>query len=275
MPEVSYIIPVSNGGRKDFPIRCGNLQYLYDNFLMRQQNINYEVIFASQTVSKQFPPYQKRLRLQANTRVIELNYPTFNKGWCINVAVKAAKSPIIFVAEADCFSAYPDYLFTMTNIFRASNLKWSFGWDGLQYLTQYESAQVMRGDQIESQGRRHKAHPGGPEGGILVYDRDWYLKIGGHNEWVEGLGGPDNEMADRAKWWSKTYSKLPGDILHLWHPTVKGSYHRDPQRLYNKQILNVQRSSMAQMAPKLARAGIGNPKAPACSRTTYYRMRVS
>ena len=272
--ELSYIIPVSNGGRPDFAVRCRNLQFIYDSFIMKQKEVQFEVIFVEQTVSRQFPHYAKNIRIDKdNTRFIHISWPVFNKGWCINVGARAAQSPVIVVAEADCFSIDGTYFFSILNNFLSGEHKWAFGWDALQYLSQYESMQIMRGDQIAPRGRRYRPYSGGPEGGILVYNRGWYLKIGGHNEFVQGLGGPDNEMADRAKWWSKSYTKLNADILHLWHPQVKGSYRRDGHRVYNKQIIKLQRNYMANIAPRIAKTTIGDPNKPACGKKTYVQMR--
>lgn len=277
-PDLSYIIPVSNNGKPDFRHRVANLQFIIDKFLRVQENLEYEVIFVEQVTNPKLPTYQQSVSLPAKGfRWVHISYPEYNKCWSINVGARMSFATVIAIAEADVFSPSERYLNEILMWFRAKAKPWAFGWDRLKYLNQAETKAILRQNTVQlptTVGGIVMPKRSGPEGGVLIYDREWYLKIGGHNEWMQGLGGPDNEMADRAKWWSKTYHKIPLLIYHLWHPVVKPVLGATGgHRAYNRQIVRFQRNAMETMAPKLAKQPHGNVLYPLCSKKTYVQMR--
>lgn len=275
--ELSYIIPISNSGKSDFAIRVKNLQYIYNAFLKQQCDIQMEIIFVEQICDKHRIPYKAKLKLAgANTRVITVEYPVYNKGWCINVGARVASAPVIMIGEADCLRRDTHYCNLTVELFLARKLPWAFAWDNIEYLSRDKSNQYMDGCQLDYPRSRCIPRPNGPEGGILIYSRAFYMDIGGMNEWLQGLGGPDNELADRARHYTDTYIMLEGTIYHLWHPIIKPK-EGDKGRHYNKKIVRYQRKNMNIVALKLAqyKNQIGNVNQPLCALSSYYEMRTS
>lgn len=275
--DLSYIIPISNSGKSDFGIRVKNLQYIYDVFLAAQQDIRMEVVFVEQVCDSCLPTYASKLKLtNKNTRVITISWPVYNKGWSVNVGVVAASAPVIMIGEADCLRRDTHYCNRTVENFVCRKNSWAFAWDNIEYLSREKSKQYMNGCQFDYPRPRCIPRPNGPEGGILIYQREFYLNIGGMNEWLQGLGGPDNELADRARHISDTYVMLEGSIYHLWHPIVKPK-ESDKNRNYNKKIVRFQRKNMNTVAPRLAKYKnhIGDTKYPLCKHKSYFEMRTS
>jgi len=53
---------------------------------------------------------------------------------------------------------------------------------------------------------------------VVVFSRGLWKEMGGANEWIRELRGPDNDLATRARYVTGEYSAFPCTLTHQWHP---------------------------------------------------------
>lgn len=214
MASVSIIIPLGCSQETDvnqsLPYRHAALLCALKNFYGKHDDI--ETIIVTQNYD--FPDTPE-------ASVIRLASPVFNKGWCINVGVQAAKNDMICIAESDMYGAEP-YLNDVIKFMIQKNLLWCFGNDCTIFTTEIQRKAVMAGHTsgIGELDRRIPV-PDGYEGGFLFFNRNFFLGLGGCNEWFEELGCIDNELVLRAQAVTGTYELYPVNAWHLWHPECK------------------------------------------------------
>ena len=98
-------------------------------------------------------------------------------------------------------------------------MQWCFGWDRIYYTSEAERNLLIKNKKININIENYKKPgKGRREGGLVYINRDIFNRVGGYNEWIEELGGPDNDIAHRLCYLKKYYEKFPNIIIHLWHP---------------------------------------------------------
>ena len=203
---------------------------------------------------------------------IRLDYPVFNKGWCINVGARAAKYDTICIAESDMWAPDP-FLNDAVKYINNKEYRWCFGWNKLLYTSEVEREKVLSGEsfQLVSTGINIVAPKvGGSEGGFVLFNKKFFFDIGGCNEWFEELGGPDNELARRAGDASHTYIKYHQFVYHLWHKPCRDNelFTRKHNRiLYCHTVANIQKTNRL-----LRKQPFGNIESPLCSTKSYEEL---
>lgn len=146
----------------------------------------------------------------------------FNKSWLYNIGVNSSRTRFVILGETDIIDQYFNSWTELFNrINKIENYTWEFGWSYLTYLNK---------EKTESVREINGPSPGGPEGGRVIFDKSFYQSIGGANEFIQGLGGIDNELALRAKHASGNYEYRIGNLYHLWHPHSSWKGDDDPEK---------------------------------------------
>lgn len=204
-----FIIPcyLQSEDSNDFEYRLRNIKIICD---LLPKNMN--IIIVEQTNKNQEKKYiteLQRLNLfRKDIDYIEKQYDgDFVKGWLYNIGYRHAKTDNLFLAETDVVFS-PTYWIDIYKQLNENNYKWAHCWNNLYVISE-------NGEEIK---HTHTIYAGGPEGGIVYVNKDFYKNIGGSNEWMLGLGGMDNEFIVRCEYHTNKRYMLKGEIYHLWHP---------------------------------------------------------
>lgn len=200
--SLSYIIPLANIGHPDFFDRVNNVQRQLNEY---PEDI--QIIIVEQRIMDVIPTFFRQLSIPKNATYYRLEYPVFNKSWCINLGVKKSKYGNIIIGESDCTPEHSHKYFTdLLNYVDKNNTKWMFGWDRIKYYNK-DHSDVYRDDEPKK---------GMAEGGLQYFNKDFFWSIGGSNEFLQELGTIDNELVRRAEL-NGGYHKFNHTIIHHWH----------------------------------------------------------
>jgi len=226
MIQFDYIVPICNIDTDGWEQRLNNLAALCDIIPP-----NVHLILVEQVVSLELLKYTDNLvipkKVKATVKVV--NYPVFNKPWLFNCGVRLSKTNKLMLAEMDVLFG-DRYIDRLTEVVWKN---WFFGWDNLVFWNKDETYP----DKLATPQKTLT------EGGIVCVTKNFYWKIGGGNEWIQSLGGPDNEFIRRAEFVSKSYTTFPHTIYHKWHPRHKlkvgEEWKNNRHRLRNKEICSI------------------------------------
>jgi hypothetical protein len=237
--DLDLIIPLYNSGNKDFIYRLRNINLIT---AMTPYNIN---IILVEHVVKERETFEENLNiLRSDIKHIKLEYDgIFNKGWLNNVGINNSETNNIILGESDCIFD-PLYTNDIINFYKENNhLKWFHCWDRIIYIN----------ETIEKSSKTLKNTPGGPEGGLIFFDKTFYYEMGGSNEWIECLGGIDDDLVIRASFLTgRKRFKMPGTIYHFWHPTSEMKGGRSSDKFFRKtRMKNVNMCNQLHRNPKL------------------------
>ena len=224
--SVSVIIPVSALVMKAVPKRLEALQWAIKDLYQ-----GVEVIVVEQSLDGKFYflPHLK------GVRCVKLNYPVFNKGWCLNVGAKHAKNDYLVFADADMY-VKQSYLKQFKEWMSVSGRLWAFAWNRLIY-TNCQQRYVAINNNGGLHGVKHETPRRGlSEGGLVGFYKPFFNGIGQYNECIKELGGPDSEIIIRAYNKTKTYYMYNQTVYHLWHPQIPKRTR--PTRAQNIKIIH-------------------------------------
>lgn len=238
MVELSYIIPIF----KPDKYRLASLKYHTEVFLAKQKGVDFEVIVMEQDCAK---------------------HPVFNKQWLCNRGVRKAKAPMVAIADVDVYCNHAEYLSVCMKKDRESRLQWFFGWDRLIYESN---------TQIRSSIRDDYPYPGVQEGGIVFFRKELWGDMGGANEYIKALNGPDNDIAMRAYYVTRTYDQVGVTLNHRWHPK---STEKGPYKKLNKGILKYTRHNPDEVINLLKQHKWGAAAGPYSEKQSFYQARTS
>lgn len=209
--NISIVIPVASLVAESIPFRIEALQHALCYFYK-----DVEVIIVEQSLDGKFYvlPSLKNCKHKTD-KLIEIKYKTFNKSWCINVGVDAAKYDNIVICDCDMYARPYPWGELLSWINRNGN-EWGFAWDRLMYVSEKQRLRVLSGANL-LQSRYVVPTSGYHEGGMVFVKKDFFYKIGQANECFQELGGMDNDFAFRCGVTTKTYPMFPCVIHHIWH----------------------------------------------------------
>lgn len=266
MAGISVIIPIGNGyeGRA-MPERWDSLAYSINNFYGRHQGIELIIVHQNCAIPQTVTDSLKH-SMSGDGRAyktIPLKYKTFNKGWCCNVGVRAAKHKDIIIAESDMFGTKA----FLSNV--CGSHTWCFAWNKLVVTSREQRDEILKGgiSYLDNGKKIIVPRKGMSEGGFVYFNKNFYLAIGGFNEWFEKLGGLDNEIIRRAESVTKDYPKFPVTVYHLWHPLCRELHCASRDK--NKRILRSTRALPGEFIKMLRKLNFGNIKAPQCALQTF------
>ena len=246
--KFDYIIPICNTG-PDFHNRLSHI-----NLLRKKLPSFVNLIVVEQLTDAIQYPFSSEGKYEK----ININYKTFSKGWCFNVGVNNSETNHIILAEADLmvpndyFHSLLDYISKHKHVEET----WCFGWYTIEYLNKEGLIEKMR-----------YPKPGGPEGGLIYIHKNFYNNIGRSNEFMESLGGVDNEMARRMQFKSDHYLKAPLTIQHMWHPDAKDKqdgWKHNKHRKKNVEIYNISKTTPRKLIGFLSTLEAGSVYGPQC-----------
>lgn len=207
-----YIIALYDNQENDYPYRLRILKILLDSM---PKTIN--TIIVEQTKSNQKRTYSENLQKYTDVTFINKKFDGyFNKSWLYNVGARNSVTNVLLFAESDNIQE-PLYYKKILDYHKSkNNLKWFICWNELIYLGKDDN-------KIEKVVKNPKVH-GFAEGGLVLFRKQFFFSIGGYNEWLECLGGMDNDIAWRADIISNQFNHMLGTIFHYWHPksSLKG-----------------------------------------------------
>ena len=247
--NLSVIIPYSHNEI----LREQNLEKTLD-CVFNQKYKDFELIVVEQLIK----PYEHIIPIfQAHTNInrIQLKDPlnrNFNKSWCINVAVKQAKSNNILVIDADML--FGDTYFEEVLKFAQLNTQYFSGYHDIICLPGRDNpaTRVKKYDSIQAAG------------GAWFINKDFFNKVGGMNENYFGYGGEDNDM------WLRV-SNILQDIKSISYPLTHQYHHWHQQDGVNPlcedrmKILDKTRKHPMNAISLLVRSNQGNINAPTTS----------
>ena len=147
--------------------------------------------------------------------------------------------------------------------------KWGFAWNDLYYTTKEEKRYVMDGNKLIrfTTGRRTKPQRRKAEGGLVLFDTQFFKDMGWANEWIQELGGPDNDLAERARYETGYYRAFPQRVFHLWHERVP--LKNRPTRIDNIHIIRMTRRQPSRMQAFLKQMMPGRTQEPLSALGTF------
>lgn len=218
--DLDVIIPVGNLVPNSLQSRVETLQYALANFYGRQTGVKFKIILVEQSLDDKLyylPNLPERIKTdyhlpEIEVRHVSVKYPVFNKSWCINVGFRHSEAPLIMVADPDMFCR-EDYF---TKLLDWMGSPWAFAWNELYYTEMSDKHMILEGKDPSV-----KPHCGPKvgysEGGLVLFRREYFERIGMANEFIEELGGIDNEMMSRARHHQPFQHNYPMFVWHLWH----------------------------------------------------------
>lgn len=224
--ELSIIIPVCDLVPEAVESRIKALNLALKNFY-----INVEVIIVEQVLSEK-TCFLNRLN---GGKKIRIEYPVFNKPWCINVGVKNASFDHIVIADCDMYSTNA-YWPKLLDWMKINDFNWGFAWNRLVY-TDRKQADVVLSNGCFPGLRYETPRRGYSEGGLVCFNKSFFYSIGCCNEMFQELGGPDNEIILRARSVEPSYAMFPALVYHIHHKQRKKSSR--PTRGRNRELLRV------------------------------------
>lgn len=235
MPDLSYIIPIY----KPDKYRLASLKYHTEEFLHKQVDVDVEVLVMEQD---------------------HVKHPVFNKQWLCNRGVRKAKADTIAIADVDVYCSHQEYLYECLK--KMNSCSWCFGWDRLIYEPNGPIGNAIRDDY---------PYPGVQEGGIVFFRKQLWQDMGGANEYIKALNGPDNDIAMRAYYITRTYEQLAVTLNHRWHPK---SVEKGPYKKLNKGILKYTRQHPDEVISLLKQHKWGAAEGPYSEKQSFYQART-
>jgi len=199
---------------------------------------------------------------KAHINVVNPDTKEFNKQWQCNLGVRQSKTNKIIIADADIVYHSDSYLSEFMNWIEYHKLRWAFGWTRVLYQAK-DGGRPVRDDWPE---------PGINEGCIVYFEKALWEEMGGANEWVRELRGPDNEIALKARFLTGTHIGFPVTLTHRWHPPsqMKHTQYREN----NKEILKYTRKRPREVIDILKRQDWGSADGSYCTKKSFYEARM-
>lgn len=139
----------------------------------------------------------------------------FNKSWAVNCGLVACRSKFLVVGDADVIMPPEDFGLALKQLawFEAVN---PFDGAGIRYLSDEATEELALTGRWESLHGELPRDPAPFAGGIVMFQRDALLKIGGYPEEFLGWGGEDDVVSMKVSRFLYHVSK-PGSAFHMYH----------------------------------------------------------
>lgn len=146
----------------------------------------------------------------------------FHRGWSLNVGARYITYPenkenILIFMDGDIILTknWFDSLETVSHL--------CVGWDILYDLTQDQTQEIISNKQYDVEKYKSSCNYREPNlngacGGVGIIPKNIFFEIKGFPEFFEGTwGGEDNALMHKLKCFGYSFSKLNGEIYHLYH----------------------------------------------------------
>lgn len=151
----------------------------------------------------------RNIDLYKNITYVDIYYDgKFNKSWMYNVGYKYALTNKLLFGESECYTFDPCYFDNLYTFVESYNLHFCMGWNRIKYID--KDNHTLEIDKFFKRGST--------EGGIVYFRKKFFEMIYGYNEFIELLGGMDNEINNRAYYYIHDIPLFESTLYHLWHP---------------------------------------------------------
>ena len=250
--------------------RYSNLQTILKYYHERLPDL--EIILVeedSESKLKDIPPWVNHVFVK--------NSGSFNQGWAVNTAAKISKRPIGASVCNDAIIKWYAFFRAEEEVLKnhyACYIPYHRFYDFNQQQTEdFKRNFVFRNNENVLEERYHNRPDALRAGGIIFFDREALLNIGGFNENFRGWGAEDDEYAFRCKSLGlfgqvenldKKFYNASWNLYHLYHSTTvdhkNGNNDSKVNRdLYSK-ILSYNPEQIKNLIKELKSNGIGDPK---------------
>jgi hypothetical protein len=277
IPEIDYIIPISNPGGIEYEERLETLRYFFNVFLPRQTGVMINVLVVEQAVDPDRELFFQRATVgsESNIKFLRVCNPVLNKNWLYNIGLRQSRNPHVFISDMDCVYL-EDRLKEVIEFAVADQMKWCIAWDAIHYAGPRCKSAIIADGSVDwsdcATVPKKTIEYDGYEGGIVYFLRKFLIgELGGCNEFFKYLGGADNSLAHRARMTSGKNIRFKSDLFHLHHSLspMKSS----PLRVFNKQLLAYVRRNVVTCNLVMRKMWIngvsGRVDSPACDRTSW------
>lgn len=162
----------------------------------------------------------RRFRPPAGVRhVFARSSAPYNRSWSFNIAYREIDSPIMIFGDSDIIMRPSEFRAALE---AADSLDVVSPYSSVLDLDRHESEMSM--DDMVSIGRPGRGETDHQKinicGGIVIFSRDAFERVGGWDEEFVGWGGEDDMMTFKVEAAGLKAASLPFRCYHLWHPRV-------------------------------------------------------
>lgn len=219
-------------------------------------NIAFELVIVEQVTPKTTYYANKKIKELlpeefAGAKYIQLLHDSesFNKSWCVNVAMKKAYHDHIIVIDADSLFG-KDYLKTIKDYVENTHEdlnKIMITWNTLVCLPGKDNPIVRYVSPLVTKAM----------GGVWYTWKPYFLQqLGGMNENYSSYGGEDNDLYERAILLQKNpITLIPYTLVHQYHSWKSPAFNAD-------YLFNISLQNAYAITERLKSTDIGNPKHP-------------
>jgi len=227
LSELTIIIPV----KIDSNDRLNNLD-LVVNYL--QNNITSNIIICEQDTE---PSLEGRYK--CNYMYVKMGN-NFNKSKSVNKAAKTVNTPVLAIYDTDALVT-ASQLAKATSVILDKKAQVMYPYDGRFYDVpkNYHSTLKNTGDLNVVNLNECKLFNSGSVGGIVLFDKEIFLKYGGANEKFEGWGYEDNELYVRFQKVGCLIGRTTKPLLHLTHERIKPAFYDRSLEGKNKDVMDI------------------------------------
>ncbi len=147
---------------------------------------------------------------------------TFTRASGINAGVRKATARVIVQSDPDSLAPPANLEEAIALAREADGVVAPF--DRHLYLNLAATRQVLDGRHLDTLGPGDcEYHGSGGVGNALVFSRRTWETCGGFDERFGLWGGDDSAFVHAADAYTQPLRRVPGDVVHLWHPRLPAS----------------------------------------------------
>jgi len=266
MEKINYIIPVCNVNEKEYDYRLKSINFLINEFLAKQTNIELNIIIIEQFINEEKKDFTSNIEIPIwiNHKCIGVEYHTFVKPWLYNIGFKEAKTEHCFISEMESLTTERNFLSDILDIVKEKKYQWCFCYDKWYFLNEEQTNDYLQNKSIDSLEEIHFTipEPKSWAGGIIYFNKDfWWNHLHGANEMYRNLIGNDNELTMRAAKSCMNTNTCQKNLFHLYHPKSDLKY---PSEVINRKMFHYTKGGRNHEAVNkfLAKKNLGNLDEP-------------
>ena len=231
--------------------RLNNLKRVLD-WLNGFQGV--EIILVEQDKSPKLPAYS----LKGFKYIFTKSDMPYNRSWAFNVGLKYSTTNIIALGDSDLIMDPQEFI---NSVKLLEQYECVSPYNTVLDLTQQESNFHL--EQLKSINRPGRGQTDNQKinltGGIVLYRKDSFMKLGGFCEDFIGWGGEDDYQTFKTKMFL-TWTEAPNRCYHLYHDKVKPDmiYYQRNLQLLNTLIKMNQQETQRYINNSFSKTGLKN-----------------
>jgi predicted glycosyltransferase involved in capsule biosynthesis len=231
--------------------RLNNLKRVLD-WLNGFQGV--EIILVEQDKSPKLPAYS----LKGFKYIFTKSDMPYNRSWAFNVGLKYSTTNIIALGDSDLIMDPQEFI---NSVKLLEQYECVSPYNTVLDLTQQESNFHL--EKLKSINRPGRGQTDNQKinltGGIVLYRKDSFMKLGGFCEDLIGWGGEDDYQTFKTKMFL-TWTEAPNRCYHLYHDKVKPDmiYYQRNLQLLNTLIKMNQQETQRYINNSFSKTGLKN-----------------